>query len=189
MHGYSILNFWTAHSADSNIFLFLTLAILKLIGWRCGPCKVMAPKFQELSEKHLDVVFMKLDCNQENKVCLCSWLCIESLCLTIFQPDGVVCIVASGEGVGNQGCSDLQDPKGQQGSEGSNGGQIWRSSFCHRYSEIKLIWSDAIEAYSRLAGNQYVSRFIINRCSSSAWPLHIWIGLSDCQERIVWQPK
>ncbi|XP_030529602.1 thioredoxin F-type, chloroplastic-like [Rhodamnia argentea] len=33
----------------------------------CGPCKVMAPKFQELAEKYLDVVFLKLDCNQENK--------------------------------------------------------------------------------------------------------------------------
>ncbi|GAB4835371.1 hypothetical protein Ancab_000281 [Ancistrocladus abbreviatus] len=33
----------------------------------CGPCKVIAPKFQELSEKYLDVVFLKLDCNQENK--------------------------------------------------------------------------------------------------------------------------
>lgn len=39
---------------------------------RCGPCKVMAPKFQELSEKYLDVVFLKLDCNQENKVWICS---------------------------------------------------------------------------------------------------------------------
>ncbi|AQK95151.1 Thioredoxin F, chloroplastic [Zea mays] len=33
----------------------------------CGPCKVMAPKFQEMSEKNLDVVFLKLDCNQDNK--------------------------------------------------------------------------------------------------------------------------
>ncbi|XAR65802.1 Monodehydroascorbate reductase (NADH) [Bertholletia excelsa] len=33
----------------------------------CGPCKVMAPKFQELAEKCHDVVFLKLDCNQENK--------------------------------------------------------------------------------------------------------------------------
>ncbi|KAJ0014292.1 hypothetical protein Pint_21231 [Pistacia integerrima] len=33
----------------------------------CGPCKVMAPKYQELSEKYSDVVFLKLDCNQENK--------------------------------------------------------------------------------------------------------------------------
>ncbi|KAA8533404.1 hypothetical protein F0562_031162 [Nyssa sinensis] len=33
----------------------------------CGPCKVMAPKYQELSEKYLDVVFLKLDCNKENK--------------------------------------------------------------------------------------------------------------------------
>ncbi len=33
----------------------------------CGPCKVIAPKFQELSKKYLDVVFLKLDCNQENK--------------------------------------------------------------------------------------------------------------------------
>ena len=29
---------------------------------------MMAPKFQELSEKYLDVVFLKLDCNQDNKV-------------------------------------------------------------------------------------------------------------------------
>ncbi|KAK9075138.1 hypothetical protein SSX86_003458 [Deinandra increscens subsp. villosa] len=33
----------------------------------CGPCKIIAPKYQELAEKHLDVVFLKLDCNQENK--------------------------------------------------------------------------------------------------------------------------
>ncbi|XP_047316271.1 thioredoxin F2, chloroplastic-like isoform X2 [Impatiens glandulifera] len=33
----------------------------------CGPCKIIAPKFKELSEKHLDVVFMKLDCNNENR--------------------------------------------------------------------------------------------------------------------------
>ncbi|XP_039002251.1 thioredoxin F-type, chloroplastic-like [Hibiscus syriacus] len=33
----------------------------------CGPCKIIAPKYQELSEKYLDVVFLKLDCNQENK--------------------------------------------------------------------------------------------------------------------------
>ncbi|KAM7497645.1 hypothetical protein LguiA_022059 [Lonicera macranthoides] len=33
----------------------------------CGPCKVMAPKYQELSQKYTDVVFFKLDCNKENK--------------------------------------------------------------------------------------------------------------------------
>nr|CAB3479213.1 unnamed protein product [Digitaria exilis] len=33
----------------------------------CGPCKLMAPKFQKMSEKNLDVVFLKLDCNQDNK--------------------------------------------------------------------------------------------------------------------------
>jgi len=33
----------------------------------CGPCKVMAPKYQQLSEKYLDVLFLKLDCNQDNK--------------------------------------------------------------------------------------------------------------------------
>ncbi|KAK6137818.1 hypothetical protein DH2020_028443 [Rehmannia glutinosa] len=33
----------------------------------CGPCKIIAPKYQELSEKYDDVLFLKLDCNQENK--------------------------------------------------------------------------------------------------------------------------
>ncbi|KAL1552199.1 thioredoxin F2, chloroplastic-like [Salvia divinorum] len=33
----------------------------------CGPCKVIAPRYQELSEKYNDVVFLKLDCNNENK--------------------------------------------------------------------------------------------------------------------------
>ncbi|XP_039158316.1 uncharacterized protein LOC104439124 [Eucalyptus grandis] len=33
----------------------------------CGPCKIIAPKFQELAEKYLDVVFLKLDCKLENK--------------------------------------------------------------------------------------------------------------------------
>ncbi|XP_031109172.1 thioredoxin F-type, chloroplastic-like [Ipomoea triloba] len=33
----------------------------------CGPCKVIAPKFEELSAKYLDVVFLKLDCNQDNR--------------------------------------------------------------------------------------------------------------------------
>ncbi|WP_411026194.1 thioredoxin family protein, partial [Salmonella sp. s58078] len=33
----------------------------------CGPCKVIAPKFQQLSEKYADVIFLKLDCNQDNK--------------------------------------------------------------------------------------------------------------------------
>ncbi|KAG5607860.1 hypothetical protein H5410_029352 [Solanum commersonii] len=33
----------------------------------CGPCKVIAPKFQELSKKYNDVVFLKLDCNQDNR--------------------------------------------------------------------------------------------------------------------------
>jgi thioredoxin 1 len=29
---------------------------------------VIAPKFKEMSEKDLDVVFLKLDCNQDNRV-------------------------------------------------------------------------------------------------------------------------
>ncbi|XXG49558.1 hypothetical protein AAC387_Pa02g3715 [Persea americana] len=43
------------------------VVVLDMYTQWCGPCKVIAPKYQQLSEKHLDVVFMKLDCNQENK--------------------------------------------------------------------------------------------------------------------------
>ncbi|CAN6447508.1 unnamed protein product [Victoria cruziana] len=43
------------------------VVVLDMYTQWCGPCKVMAPKFQDLSEKYLDVLFLKLDCNQENK--------------------------------------------------------------------------------------------------------------------------
>eukprot|EP00262_Sarcandra_glabra_P000046 TRINITY_DN1004_c0_g1_i1.p1 TRINITY_DN1004_c0_g1~~TRINITY_DN1004_c0_g1_i1.p1 ORF type:complete len:182 (+),score=30.14 TRINITY_DN1004_c0_g1_i1:201-746(+) len=43
------------------------VVVLDMYTQWCGPCKVMAPKYQELSEKYLDVVFLKLDCNQDNK--------------------------------------------------------------------------------------------------------------------------
>lgn len=48
---------------------------------RCGPCKVIAPKFQELSKEYLDVVFLKLDCSQENKVgSIChGWICFPEV--------------------------------------------------------------------------------------------------------------
>lgn len=52
-------------------------SLLSIHMWRCGPCKVMAPRFQELSEKFLDVVFLKLDCNQENKVSLSHWQAVS----------------------------------------------------------------------------------------------------------------
>ncbi|KAK9062841.1 hypothetical protein SSX86_020031 [Deinandra increscens subsp. villosa] len=43
------------------------IVVLDMYTQWCGPCKVIAPKFKEMSEKYLDVVFLKLDCNQENK--------------------------------------------------------------------------------------------------------------------------
>lgn len=43
------------------------VVVLDMYTQWCGPCKVMAPKYQALSEKYLDVVFMKLDCNNENR--------------------------------------------------------------------------------------------------------------------------
>ncbi|KAJ7978276.1 Thioredoxin [Quillaja saponaria] len=54
--------FWPIVKAAGN-----KAVVLDMYTQWCGPCKVMAPKYQELSEKYLDVVFLKLDCNQENK--------------------------------------------------------------------------------------------------------------------------
>ncbi|KAF5178362.1 Thioredoxin [Thalictrum thalictroides] len=54
--------FWPLVNASGD-----KLVVLDMYTQWCGPCKVIAPKYKELSEKHLDVVFLKLDCNQENK--------------------------------------------------------------------------------------------------------------------------
>ncbi|KAL5711668.1 hypothetical protein ACHQM5_013929 [Ranunculus cassubicifolius] len=54
--------FWPLVKASGD-----KVVVLDMYTQWCGPCKVMAPKYQLLSEKHLDVVFMKLDCNKENK--------------------------------------------------------------------------------------------------------------------------
>ncbi|ESQ41631.1 hypothetical protein EUTSA_v10014778mg [Eutrema salsugineum] len=43
------------------------IVVLDMYTQWCGPCKVMAPKYKELSEKHQDMVFLKLDCNEDNK--------------------------------------------------------------------------------------------------------------------------
>lgn len=41
--------------------------VLDMYTQSCGPCKLMFPRVLKLSESYEDVVFMKLDCNQENK--------------------------------------------------------------------------------------------------------------------------
>uniref|UniRef100_A0A1J3G9Z2 Thioredoxin F2, chloroplastic n=1 Tax=Noccaea caerulescens TaxID=107243 RepID=A0A1J3G9Z2_NOCCA len=43
------------------------IVVLDMYTQWCGPCKVMAPKYKELSEKYQDMVFLKLDCNEDNK--------------------------------------------------------------------------------------------------------------------------
>ncbi|KAL7109617.1 hypothetical protein ACP275_06G185200 [Erythranthe tilingii] len=41
--------------------------VLDMYAQWCGPCKIIAPRYEELSEKYDDVLFLKLDCNQDNK--------------------------------------------------------------------------------------------------------------------------
>lgn len=55
-------SFWPAVDAAGD-----KVVVLDMYTQWCGPCKIIAPKLQELSEKYTDVVFLKLDCNQENK--------------------------------------------------------------------------------------------------------------------------
>ncbi|XP_010463696.1 PREDICTED: thioredoxin F1, chloroplastic [Camelina sativa] len=43
------------------------LVVLDMYTQWCGPCKVIAPKYKALSEKYEDVVFLKLDCNPDNR--------------------------------------------------------------------------------------------------------------------------
>lgn len=43
------------------------VVVLDMYTQWCGPCKLMLPKVLKLSESYTDVLFAKLDCNQENK--------------------------------------------------------------------------------------------------------------------------
>ncbi|XP_021632496.1 thioredoxin F-type, chloroplastic isoform X2 [Manihot esculenta] len=66
------------------------IVVLDMYTQWCGPCKVIAPKFKDLSEKYLDVVFLKLDCNQDNKS-----------------------LAAIGKGAGHKGGAYFQNSQGQ----------------------------------------------------------------------------
>ncbi|KAL2941493.1 Thioredoxin F-type chloroplastic [Bienertia sinuspersici] len=44
------------------------IVVLDMYTQWCGPCKAMAPKYEKLAEENLDKIFLKLDCNQENKI-------------------------------------------------------------------------------------------------------------------------
>eukprot|EP00271_Cylindrocystis_brebissonii_P012099 TRINITY_DN30189_c0_g1_i1.p1 TRINITY_DN30189_c0_g1~~TRINITY_DN30189_c0_g1_i1.p1 ORF type:complete len:198 (-),score=35.65 TRINITY_DN30189_c0_g1_i1:700-1293(-) len=43
------------------------LVVVDLYTQWCGPCKLLAPKIDALVNEYPDVVFVKMDCNQENK--------------------------------------------------------------------------------------------------------------------------
>lgn len=43
------------------------LVVIDLYTQWCGPCKIMYPKIVDLSQQYADVLFLKLDCNQNNK--------------------------------------------------------------------------------------------------------------------------
>ena len=43
------------------------VVVLDMYTQWCGPCKLMLPKIIDLSATYNDVVFAKLDCNQDNK--------------------------------------------------------------------------------------------------------------------------
>jgi thiol-disulfide isomerase/thioredoxin len=58
----------TVHNFDSVMDSVGTkLVVLDMYTQWCGPCKLIAPKIEALAEEYPDVVFLRLDCNQENK--------------------------------------------------------------------------------------------------------------------------
>ncbi|KAH7446955.1 hypothetical protein KP509_01G084000 [Ceratopteris richardii] len=54
--------FWPVMEAAGD-----KLVVLNLYTQSCGPCEIMYPKIVDLSQMYTDVLFLKLDCNQNNR--------------------------------------------------------------------------------------------------------------------------
>ena len=84
----------TSDNFQSEVEESKTLVVIDLYADWCGPCRMLAPIFEQVSGEYTDVKFAKLNVDEEPKLAIA--FKAQSIPMLAFVKDGVFCDVSVG---------------------------------------------------------------------------------------------
>jgi thioredoxin 1 len=84
----------TTENFQSEVEESKSLVVIDLYADWCGPCRMLAPIFEEVSAEYPDVKFAKLNVDDEPKLAIA--FKAQSIPMLAFVKDGVFCDVSVG---------------------------------------------------------------------------------------------